>query len=150
FSGARSGRYGAHGPLRHAIWVHAVSLGETRAVQPFVQALLDQGEPVLLTHMTATGREEGARAFQQAIQAGQLQRQWLPYDFPGAVERFFAHHQPKAGGMMEREVWPNLIAASHAVAAPMFLVSARFSDQSLRQSLRLGQVMRQAFRRLHA
>jgi len=149
-SDARFGRYGAHKPLRQAIWVHAVSLGETRAVQPFVQALLDQGKPVLLTHMTATGREEGARAFQQAIQAGQLQQQWLPYDFPGVVKRFFAHYQPKAGVLMEREVWPNLIAASRAAGTPMFLVSARFSDQSLRQALRLGQVMRQAYRSLHA
>lgn len=144
-SGARFGRYAQPSALRRPVWVHAVSLGETRAAEPFIQALLDQGESVLLTHMTVTGRAEGKRAFAQAIAQGRLAQQWLPYDFPGSTRRFMAHYRPRAGVLIEREVWPNLLAAARRAQVPMLLASARFSDNSLRQSLRAGSVMRNAY-----
>jgi 3-deoxy-D-manno-octulosonic-acid transferase len=144
FSGSRFGFYRSQPILQKPVWVHAVSLGETRAAQPLVKALLDQGDRVLLTHMTATGRAEALRAFGQAIEEGRLEVQWMPYDFPGAARRFFRHYTPCAGILIEREVWPNLIAAARKADVPMMLVSARFSDQSLRQTLRAGSVMREA------
>jgi len=132
------------------VWVHAVSLGETRAAQPLLQALLDRGLPVLLTHVTATGRAEGARLFQDAIGRGQLRQAWLPYDFPGATRRFMAASRPRCGLLIEREVWPNLLAAARAAGVPMGLVSARFSASSLRQAGRMGGVMREALAGLDA
>lgn len=150
FAGERFGRYESASPLKNPVWVHAVSLGETRAATPFVQALLDEGEAVLLTHFTATGWAEGVRAFGPAIASGQLVQQWLPYDFPAPVRRFLRHYAPRAGALMEREVWPNLLAAARRAGVPMLLVSARFSDQALRQSLRLGAVMREAYGSFHA
>lgn len=150
FSGERFGRYAGKSPLTDPVWVHAVSLGETRAAEPFVRALLEKGEDVLLTHMTATGRAEGQRSFAEAIARGQLVQQWLPYDFPGPTKRFMRYYQPRAGALMEREVWPNLLAAAKAVGVPMLLVSARFSDHALRQSLRIGSVMRQAYGSFYA
>ncbi|MBP6019493.1 MAG: 3-deoxy-D-manno-octulosonic acid transferase [Burkholderiaceae bacterium] len=145
FSGERFGHYPSPSPLPRPVWVHAVSLGETRAAQPFIRALLDQGEYVLLTHMTVTGLAEGARAFEDDILRGQLAQQWLPYDFPGSTRRFMAHYQPRVGVLIEREVWPNLLAAARQASVPMMLASARFSDHALRQSLRIGSVMRQAY-----
>jgi 3-deoxy-D-manno-octulosonic-acid transferase len=147
-SGARFGRYATAAPLERPIWVHAVSLGETHAAQPFVQALLNQGGTVLLTHMTAAGRSEAARLFAEPIARGRLIQEWLPYDFPWAVRGFFKHYRPRAGVLVEREIWPNIIAAAGQRNVPMVLASARFSDQSLLQSLRLGQVMRWAYRSL--
>lgn len=126
------------------VWVHAVSLGETRAAQPLLQALLDRGLPLLLTHITATGRAEGARLFADAIARGQLRQAWLPYDFPGATRRFLATSAPRCGILIEREIWPNLLAAARRAKVPMALVSARFSESSLRQAARLGGVMREA------
>lgn len=149
-SGARFGRYPKPGAQEAPVWVHAVSLGETRAAQPLIQALLDQGDRVLLTHMTVTGRLEGQRAFASAIAQGRLEQQWLPYDFPGSVRRFMDHYRPRAGILIEREVWPNLLAAARRCGVPMMLVSARFSDHSLRQSLRAGRVMREAYGRFDA
>lgn len=149
-SGQRFGYYPQPSNLQRPVWVHAVSLGETRAAQPFVQALLDQGHPVLLTHMTATGRAEGGRIFADAIAQGQLAQQWLPYDFPGSVRRFLEHYRPSAAVMIEREIWPNTIAAARRLNIPIMLASARFSDNSLRQSLRAGRVMREAYESLQA
>lgn len=132
------------------IWVHAVSLGETRAAQPLVRALLDRGHRILLTHMTVTGREEGRRAFAEDIAQGRLVQAWLPYDFPGAVRRFYAHFKPRAGVLVEREIWPNLIHAAWRAHIPLLLASARMSDASLRQSMRVGSVMREAYGRFSA
>lgn len=150
FAGERRGRYRQAPVLQHPVWVHAVSLGETRAALPFIRALLDAGEQVLLTHMTATGRAEGARNFQEAIERGQLVQEWLPYDFPGPTKRFMRHFQPRVGVLIEREVWPNLLAAAKSHGVPMLLVSARLSDHALRQSLRLGSVMREAYASFYA
>lgn len=149
-SGARFGRYPAPSKLDAPIWVHAVSLGEVRAAQPFIQALLDQGDKVLLTHMTVTGREEAAKAFAGAIQNGQLVQQWMPYDFPGSARRFLQHYQPSMAVLIEREVWPNIIAAARSLDIPLVLASARFSDQALRQALRAGAVMREAYQSFEA
>jgi len=146
FSAERFGRAPASdGPAQsRPVWVHAVSLGETRAAQPLVRALLDRGLPVLLTHMTATGRAEGGRLYADAIASGQLRQAWLPYDFPGAVRGFFETHAPRCGLLIEREIWPNLLAGARAARVPMALVSARFSESSLRQARRMGKVMREA------
>ena len=48
------------------VWLHAVSLGETRAAAILVHALRVQipGMRLLLTHGTATGRSEGAKLLQ--------------------------------------------------------------------------------------
>ena len=149
-SGARFGRYPGPAPLKSPIWVHAVSLGEVRAAQPFIKALLDQGDTVLLTHMTVTGREEAARAFHRAIEDGRLVQQWMPYDFPGSARRFLQHYRPSMAVLIEREVWPNIIAAARSLDIPVVLASARFSDQSLRQTLRTGSVMREAYQSFQA
>ncbi len=149
-SGERFGRYAGTSPLRAPVWVHAVSLGETRAAQPLIRALLDRGDTVLLTHLTVTGRQEGARAFAREIADGRLVQQWLPYDFPFATARFFNHYRPVTGILIEREVWPNLLASARARRIPMMLASARFSDQALRTVLRAGKVMQEAYAGLTA
>ncbi|OZI64462.1 3-deoxy-D-manno-octulosonic acid transferase [Bordetella genomosp. 11] len=127
------------------VWVHAVSLGETRAAQPLIQALLDRQIPVLLTHMTATGRREGSKLFAVAIERGQLRQAWLPYDLPGACSRFFATMNPVCGVLIEREVWPNLIHEANRRSVPMIMASARLSARSARRGLHAGRVLREAY-----
>ena len=151
FYGAHMGeRFGRYDPsplaAQRPVWVHAVSLGETRAAQPLIKALLDRGLPVLLTHMTATGRREGARLFAQAVEQGQLRQSWLPYDLPGACRRFYAAMRPRCGILIEREVWPNLIHVANQAGLPVALVSARLSARSARASQRYGgSALRQAY-----
>ena len=127
FSAERFGSYALRWDGEAPVWVHAVSLGETRAAQTLISQLLARGERVLLTHMTATGRAEGARLFAAEIAAGQLRQQWVPYDFSGATQKFFRHYRPRLGILIEREVWPNLIEQAQFAAVPIILASARFS-----------------------
>jgi len=140
FSAERFGSYPQPWDGAAPVWVHAVSLGETKAAQSLVAGLLAQGERVLLTHTTATGRAEGARLFAADIAAGRLRQQWLPYDFPGATLRFMRHYQPRLGVLIEREVWPCLVNAAARMRIPMVLASARMSARSLRHNQRLDRV----------
>ncbi len=142
----RFGRYDA--PARPgALWIHAVSLGETRAAAILVRALRarDPSLRLVLTHGTATGRAEGVRL----LQAGDLQA-WLPWDTPQAVTRFLDHFQPAAGILMETEVWPNLAALCAQRGVPLALANARLSDKSLRQAMRLRALAQPAYAALAA
>jgi len=145
----RFGRYAGAlppgaGPL---MWIHAVSLGETRAAAVLVTALRERlpGLRLLLTHATATGRAEGAKL----LSAGDVQV-WQPWDTPGAVQRFLAHFKPVVGILMETEVWPNLVAGCRAQGVPLLLVNARLSAKSLRQAQRLAWLARPAYAALTA
>jgi len=137
----RFGRYGPR-PDGGIVWLHAVSLGETRAAAPLVARLLRErpADTVLLTHMTATGRAAGA-----ALADPRVVQAWLPYDVPFAVERFLAHFRPRAGLLMETEVWPNLLDAARRHDVPVFLVNARLSERSARRYARVPALAHAAF-----
>ncbi|MCE4555886.1 3-deoxy-D-manno-octulosonic acid transferase [Roseateles cellulosilyticus] len=132
-------------PAPGRLWIHAVSLGETRAASALIAALRERepGLRLLLTHSTATGREAG----QVLLRDGDAQA-WLPYDTPGAVRRFLRHWQPRIGVLMETEVWPTLQCEARAARLPMVLANARLSEKSLRQGLRFAALMRPAARRM--
>lgn len=126
------------------IWVHAVSVGETRAAEPLILALLKQypHDVVLLTHMTASGRATGKALFQQL--GDRVIQSFLPYDTLWMAKRFLRYFHPKLGILMETEVWPNLIHQCHLLSVPIMLANARLSEKSLRQGRRLGKLMSQA------
>jgi 3-deoxy-D-manno-octulosonic-acid transferase len=128
-----------------AVWVHAVSLGETRAAAALVDALRTQraGLRLLLTHGTATGREAGA----DLLRTGDHQV-WLPYDTPGALRRFLRRHRPLVGVLMETEVWPNLVDQATRQQVPLVLANARLSERSARKGQRLSALMTPAAQRL--
>ncbi|MBX3588394.1 MAG: 3-deoxy-D-manno-octulosonic acid transferase [Ramlibacter sp.] len=129
------------------LWIHAVSLGETRAAAVLLARLRVQqpGLRLLLTHGTATGRAEG----QRLLHEGDLQA-WLPWDTPGAVQRFLDQFRPRIGILMETEVWPNLAAACRARGLPLVLANARLGDKSLRNALALAPLSRPAYTALAA
>ena len=128
-----------------AVWLHAVSLGETRAAAALIDTLraIRPGMRLLLTHGTATGRGAG-RAL---LREGDVQA-WLPLDTPGAVRRFLAHFRPAVGVLMETEIWPNLLHAARREGVPMVLANARLSEKSQRKGERLAPLLRPALRGL--
>ncbi len=123
------------------IWVHAVSVGETQAAQPLVEALLAAypNHRILLTHMTPTGRATGERLF-----GDRVLRCYLAYDYPCAAARFLKHFQPVLGILLETEIWPNLLRQAQQQGVPMALVNARLSEKSARKAQRWGSLMRSA------
>jgi 3-deoxy-D-manno-octulosonic-acid transferase len=129
------------------IWIHAVSVGETRAAQPLVAALRERypGHRILFTHMTPTGRQTSTNLFGDTIT-----RVYLPYDTPWAVRRFLDHFRPQLGLIMETELWPNLIDACHRRNLPLLLINGRLSERSAARYARLPTLTREALQNLAA
>jgi 3-deoxy-D-manno-octulosonic-acid transferase len=148
--GERLGFYGAAAvdtsPAAPVLWVHAVSVGETRAAEPLVDALLAAypGSRIILTHMTPTGRATGKALFGK--HGARLVQSYLPYDTGFMVGRFLKHFKPGVCILMETEVWPNLIAVCAERKVPVMLANARLSERSLRKAQRLGSLMLNAAR----
>ncbi|MDR0251527.1 MAG: lipid IV(A) 3-deoxy-D-manno-octulosonic acid transferase [Burkholderiales bacterium] len=139
--GERFGRY-AMPPMRDTIWIHAVSVGETRAAAPLI-ALLEQrypDTPIVLTHMTATGRATG-----EALFGKRVTQLWLPYDYRFAVRAFLDHVRPKWALLMETEMWPNAISECAHRNIPCFLVNARMSERSALHYTRFASFTRPVF-----
>ncbi|MBP6117155.1 MAG: lipid IV(A) 3-deoxy-D-manno-octulosonic acid transferase [Neisseriaceae bacterium] len=120
-------------PCQRPIWIHAVSVGETRAAYPLIQALKAYypEAPLLLTQMTPTGRATAEQLYPEA------QCRYLPYDRPAYVRQFLQEHQPLFGVIMETELWPNLMHEAHAQGVLMCLANARLSARSLKGYLKV-------------
>jgi 3-deoxy-D-manno-octulosonic-acid transferase len=129
------------------VWLHAVSLGETRTAAVLLKALRAQhpGLRILLSHGTATGRAEG----KALLQPGDVQV-WQPWDTHVVVERFFEHFKPRLGLLMETEVWPCAVASAKARDLPLVLVNGRLSDKSLQQALTMSPLAYPAYAALTA
>ncbi len=131
---------------RLTLWVHAVSVGETRAAEPLVEALLNDypDSRILLTHMTPTGRATGKSLF--GHHGERVVQSYLPYDTGFMVGRFLTRFRPRVCILMETEVWPNLIARCARAGVPVALVNARLSERSLRRGRKMGALMLDAAR----
>lgn len=107
------------------VWVHAVSLGEVIAAIPFIDAMLEKHWSILITTMTPTGSDRVTARF-----GHQVAHQYVPYDLPDVLKRFFRQVQPRVGVIMETELWPNLIHQAQLAQVPLLLANARLSERS--------------------
>ena len=76
--GERFGRYSVRAE-RPVIWLHTVSVGETRAAANLIEQLQKTypRHQILLTHTTPTGR-----AASEQLYGDSVLRVYLPYDYP--------------------------------------------------------------------
>ena len=145
--GERLGFYGRQpASATNTIWLHAVSVGETRAAEPLIDALLAAWPAcrIVLTHMTPTGRATGKSLF--AKHGARLVQSYLPYDTGAMPARFIRHFTPRICILMETEVWPNLIHQCNRYKVPVVLANARLSQRSLGKAQRLGKLIADAAR----
>ena len=142
--GERFGFYPSASP-QAVIWIHAVSVGETRAAAPLIDALQARypTHRILLTCMTPTGRAAGHQLYGERVS-----QVYLPYDYPGAVSRFLNQFRPTFGLLMETELWPNLIVTCKQRGVPLALINARLSEKSARGYARFGRLIRDALTNL--
>lgn len=138
-------RYARYGDSPHTstLWLHAVSVGEVNAAVPLVNALR-RGRPdlhLLVTTITPTGSERV-----RALWGHDVEHVYLPYDLPGAVARFLRHYRPRAGLIMETELWPNLLFGCRDHGVPAFILNARLSERSLRGYRVLAPLVSRALR----
>ena len=144
---ARSGRVAglrrrAPGPR---ILVHGVSVGETHALEPFIDALAASplAPDVVVSASTATGFERARR-----IHAGRRDVVRFPLDFTWMVARFLDGVRPELVVLGELELWPSFLAACGRRGIPVCVVNGRLSERSYRGYRRWAPLARRMFRRL--
>ena len=127
------------------IWLHAVSVGETRATQTLVTRLrlTYPQHQILLTHTTPTGRLASEQLY-----GNDVLRVYLPYDYPFAVSNFLRHFQPQLGILMETEIWFNLIHSCRQYGTRLLLLNARMSEKSMRGYARFSRLTHNALNEL--
>lgn len=142
----RFGRYATR-PQRPVLWIHAVSVGETRAAEPLIKSLLAShpDHQLLISCMTPTGRATAEALYREIATIV-----YLPYDFAFAQRRFLRHWRPALGVLMETELWPNLLFEAKAAAVPLALINARLSARSARGYVRFAALARPALGALSA
>ncbi len=114
------------------LWIHAVSVGETLAISPFIRALKAERPdlPILLTTTTRTGAEQAAKLGELVV------HRYAPLDYPWAIAAFLKRFQPRALWVMETELWPNWLAACEAYHLPVTILNARLSKRSCQRYAR--------------
>lgn len=134
---------GLQPPARPTLWLHAVSVGETRAAAPLLAALRARhpDHRILITQMTATGR-----ATARALYGDFAEFAWLPWDLPWAQRAFLRRWRPALGIVMETEIWPNLVHECRRAGVPIVLANARMSARSAARYARLGGFVRAVLR----
>jgi len=122
-------RFGIGYPqLDRCIWIHAVSVGEVQAALPLIRALSKRfpNHNMLVTTVTPTG---AARV--EALFGDSVNHCYIPFEMPGAVDRFYESVKPELALIMETEIWPNLYRGCGVRDIPLVLVSARISPRSV-------------------
>lgn len=129
---------------KKVIWIHAVSVGETRAAEPVIHSLLSNFPEhcILITHMTPAGRATGRTLFPE--DENRVFQSYLPYDIGWMISQFLRHFSPQICILMETEVWPNMIAQCVKHHVPVLLANARLSERSFKKALRMRSLFAQA------
>ncbi|WP_439135251.1 lipid IV(A) 3-deoxy-D-manno-octulosonic acid transferase [Pseudomaricurvus sp.] len=125
----RFGFFEARHKERPAIWVHAVSVGETLAALPLIKQLQSTfpDHDLIVTTTTPTGSERVRASLGDSVF-----HVYAPYDLPDCLARFLRRTQPALAIIMETELWPNTIAACHQRQIPLVVANARLSEKSAR------------------
>ncbi|MBI5179277.1 MAG: 3-deoxy-D-manno-octulosonic acid transferase [Nitrospinae bacterium] len=119
------GIYPAPPPAKGGIWIHAVSVGETKAAIPLVEMLAKSGKPVIFSASTRTGM-----GLARDRLAGKAAITYFPFDFPFAVKKAVTHFSPAVAVMMETELWPNFLRSCAKEGCKTVLINGRISDRS--------------------
>jgi 3-deoxy-D-manno-octulosonic-acid transferase len=129
-----AGRLGGHrgAPVRGALWLHAVSVGEARAAAALA-ARLDHAQPLLVTTITPTGQAEARRLLgDRAVVA------YHPFDLGFAIGRFLRRFAPRALVLIEGDQWPLTLRHVARRGIPIAVANGRLGDRGFRRLARLG------------
>ena len=141
--GRRKERYGKSdrermsGPL---VWVHAASVGETNAIIPLIEQIVEIGAQVLLTTVTVTSSQVAAKRLPKGAF-----HQFVPLDVLPFVNRFLDHWKPDLALFVESEMWPNTMSELNRREIPLIVVNGRMSERSFTRWSKFPFILRQMF-----
>ncbi len=113
---------------RPVIWIHCVSVGETNAARPLVNALKQRFplHRLIVSTTTKTGQELATKIFAEKAEAVF----YFPFDWKFSVKRALERYKPAAVLLMETEIWPRFISEAKLSGAKVAIVNGRLSNRS--------------------
>jgi 3-deoxy-D-manno-octulosonic-acid transferase len=129
-------------PGRLTIWIHAVSVGETRAVVPLFHALKKRYPEAafVVSTTTETGQEEAKRSL-----PGSAAYLLLPLDFSWCIRRAVRAYRPHLLILVESDFWYHLLLSARNAGARIALVNGKLSARSCRRFVRFSWLARRIF-----
>jgi 3-deoxy-D-manno-octulosonic-acid transferase len=107
-------------------WIHAVSVGEVKAVLPLVHNLKEKGNHIILSCVTETGFAEAKKGVSE-----QESVVYLPFDLPYIIKPLVKKIQPKMVIITETDFWYHFQATAKECGAKLILVNGKISLRSL-------------------
>jgi len=113
-----------------AIWIHAVSVGETKAVTALARALKQRFPhySLIVSSVTETGHAEALRSLPFADH-----HIYLPYDFHHLMKKALRQAKPKLVVLCESDFWLNFLNCAKKQGAAVVLVNGKLSERSMRR-----------------
>lgn len=140
----RFGHVGGLPPDRERILLHGVSVGETNALAPLVEALTRTypDYDIVVSATTNTGIRQAESIYGKASVVR------FPLDFSWMVRRFLGRVQPSLVLLAELEVWPNFLSTCDTWSIPVCVVNGRLSGKGFRRYKGARALVQSMFRRL--
>ncbi len=141
FKGTLAQRFGLRLPVvppgKKALWIHAASVGEVKAVAGLVKAVREMRPDlfICMSCMTATGRKVAHDTLGVDMVFP------FPFDLPWVMTRHLKNIMPCVILIVETEVWPNMLLAAGRLGVPVVFVNARMSERAHGRYLRFVAVL---------
>lgn len=139
-------RFGADFPEirkegRPLVWVHAVSMGETKAVAALVKTIKAQlNNPIIIfSSTTETGYVEGCRSIAAEHHV------YLPFDFGWVINPIMKRTAPDLLILCESDFWYNLLKSAKKSGAKTAVVNGKLSERSMERFKKVGFFTRRLF-----
>lgn len=125
--GQRLGAVTARQGPSPCLWLHAASVGEVQSCRALVEECRKEWPNLELTVSTQT--LTGRRQAEKACPGCRLI--YYPLDFSPVVDRVLDRVRPSCVALVEREIWPNFVAACTRRGIPVLQINGRITAASL-------------------
>ena len=130
-------------PAQPSLWIHAVSVGEVKAIEPLVEALTLNRDQLFISTITDTGQSLAKSRFQDRACVF-----YFPFDWRWICHLYLRRLSPTCVLLAETEIWPGFISAAESLNIPVLLINGRISDHSFRRYRRIRFFLRPLLRRI--
>ncbi len=138
-----TGRLSRRHPEKPCLWFHAVSVGEVLQLQKVLEETENRfpSAELFISVTTETGYDVAQSKYPRYTVS------FFPLDFTWAVGRALRSIRPDLVVLVELELWPNFILATHQRKIPLALINGRMGEKSFRGYSRLKPLMRRLLSR---
>ena len=115
--------------FKGACWCHAVSLGEFRAARPIFDKLLLNGEKLLITTLTLSGKRAAQQEYHKEINENKVVIVYAPLEISFMFKRFLKNFKPRCCIILECDLWPVMITTTQKEQIPLIFAQAQYPEK---------------------